>query len=411
MIAPPEPYRCALVRGWNFLAESLSGPDQDKTLSVEALLAKAGRGSSRNPEPPEETVRALRQFINALNKSAELHAFGRYYVTQMLVGLLMSRRRLAALWEHSPAILQRPVNRPLIILGLPRSGTSLLFNLLARDSTHRYLANWEVTVPQVPPQYSGATSRDRRRLVGSMLMRFQRYLAPQLEDIHEFYLDGPEECTPLLMQGFNTQALAGMFNVPEYSHWLNGVDHLATYQHHKRILQTLQDSNTTQRWLLKSPDHLAALRSIMSIYPDACLVHLHRDPVSSVASWASLNAAFRDIWSTRNNPRELGLQILERLATDMRAYLAARASFSKHVLDIPYLDLVREPIATVAQIYTHFGFELRPEAEQRMQNFLSTDRLKRRTHKYAPEDFGLTPAQIRAAFSEYMDRFDIQAQR
>lgn len=406
-----EPYRSLLVRGWNFASTLIDSKASAAKLSSSALLEKTAKSCS-SPSLDGATLEALERLVNALNDTAELHPFGRYYVSQLLAGLLSNRGRLAQLWQERPEILRASTEQPLIILGLPRCGTSFLFNLLACDPAHRYLSNSEATVSQIPPARVRRPEQDPRRRTGQLLMHFQRHLAPQLENIHEFHLDGPEECTPLLMQGFDTQALAGMFNVPAFSQWLNSVEHLPTYQHHKRILQTLQSCYPATRWLLKSPDHLAATDAILQVYPDACLVHLHRDPVQAVSSWASLNAAFRGICSARIDPQQLGEQILDRLATDMDAYLEARPSHPPaRFLDLPYRGLTADPMQTVRSIYDYFGLELSPAAEQRMASFLVADREKNRGHKYSPEDFGLSAGGIRERFATYMQRFDVAPPR
>lgn len=404
MYAPP--YQSRLVRNWNQIASLRQG--RNTRISASTVRAKACAACPAAPEMPDHPSVALEILIESINDTADLHPFGRFYVGQLLTSLLTNRYRLTTLWNDRPEILKQDLTRPVIILGLPRSGTSFLFNLLSRDPAHRYLSNWETTVSQIPPKRIRSPNADPRRRIGRFLMQFQRYLAPQLEHIHEFYLDGPEECTPLLMQGFDTQALAGMFNVPRYSSWLDSVDHLQTYRHHKRALQTLQATYPGERWLLKSPDHLAALGPILATYPDACLIHLHRDPVQSVSSWASLNAAFRGIYSAEVRNTELGEQVLERLATDMDAYIAARDLQSDDcILDLPYRALISDPIATVGKIYQHFALNLSAPARARMQVFLAADRDKPRSHTYAPEDFGLTPGKIRERFATYMQRFDV----
>lgn len=401
------PYQSTLVRGWNTLSR-LGG--QEGTISAEALIEAAAQSCPDVDETPVAVHDALSTLVDALNNSAGLHPFGRYYTAQLLKGLLINRRRLMRLWKERPAILVSPLQKPLIILGLPRSGTSFLFNLLANDPAHRHLANWETTVSQIPPRtIPSSMTRDPRRRMGKLLMLFQRYLAPNLEDIHEFHLDGPEECTPILMQGFDTQAIAGMFNIPEYSSWLDHVDHGPTYEHHKRVLQTLQSCYPAQRWLLKSPDHLAGLDAIMHTYPDACLIHLHRDPVQSVSSWASLNAAFRGISSPKINTFELGTQILERLANDMDSYLAVRKRAAPNrFYDLPYQQLISKPLHSVQDIYTYFNLELSVAACERIEAFVNIDREKSRPHRYTPEDFGLSASRIRARFTDYITRFGLQ---
>lgn len=404
------PYRSPLVKAWNALARAAGS---GRALDAGELFGAAQRKLPDAAVPTAATMEALGVLIDAINASKVLHPFGRYYVEQMLGGLLLNRMRLAKFWAEHPATLAAEIRQPVIVLGLPRSGTSFLFNLLAQNPAHRYLTNWETTVSQIPPERRPLTQQqDPRRRIGKLLMSFQRLLAPGLDAIHEFYLDGPEECTPLLMQGFDTQALAGMFDAPAYSAWLDRADHRATYHHHKRILQTLQGCYPAERWLLKSPDHLAALDALLDVYPDACLIQLHRDPVQSVSSWASLNAAFRGIWSQHIDAPELGRQVLERLATDIDASIDARRRLpAGRFIDIQYGDLIANPLGEVERIHAHFGLAFAPSTRQRIDDFLRGDREKKRSHAYAPEDFGLSAHSIRERFAHYIGHYGIAPTR
>ncbi|PWG62702.1 sulfotransferase [Spiribacter halobius] len=355
-------------------------------------------------------MKPLARLVDAMNEpdGAPLHAFGRFYAETLFSELLTQRERLRRLWEQQPEILDERITRPVIILGLPRSGTSFLFNLLAQDPAHRFLSNWEATVSQVPPPRQRTYLEDPRRRKGRRLMRFQHYLAPGLKDVHTFHLDGPEECTPLLMQGFTTQALAGMFEVPSYSAWLDTASHAETYRHHRRILQTLQWTYPGERWLLKSPDHLSAIDALAANYPGACFVHLHRDPLQSVASWASLNAVFRGIHSSPVDPQTLGTQVLNRLSTDINDYLEKRPEHPEDlILDLYYDDLVRKPMDTVETIYRHFDLHLSADAVSRMQSLITSAHDHRSAHRYTPEDFALSPADVDNRFAAYTQAFDI----
>lgn len=399
-----------LARSWNKLAPWLPAGIAPQSLDADTIIQSILKRHGQGQWLSGAHIEALHQLISALNHTGELHAFGRFYVREMLSGMLDARARLEQHWTRHPDILTLSINKPLIILGLPRSGTSFLFNLLAQDPAHRYLRNWETTVSQIPPARTCQIDQDPRRRTGRLLMAMQNHLAPELKHIHEFHLDGPEECTPLLMQGFQTQALAGMFNVPAYSSWLNQCDHTPDYAHHKRALQTLQNTYPAERWLLKSPDHLPGVAALLKHHPDACLIHLHRDPTESVASWASLNAAFRGICSSQLDNTLIGEQILNRLATDMEAYIEQRdqLGLEKRFMDIPYSALIRDPLGTVEQIYQHFNLDTTDLTRQSIQRFLSQDTKKARKHQYSPEKYGLTGAQILKRFEAYITRFNVQ---
>jgi hypothetical protein len=326
----------------------------------------------------------------------------------MLLLILTERLKLVELWKNHPEILRLPVQKPVIILGLPRTGTSLLVNLLAQDPAHRCLANWETTVSALPPRKNVRREADPRRRTGKIFMRFMDYLAPHFKKIHTFHLDGPEECTLILFQEFVAQALALTFNVPAYSRWLDNASHAAVYRHHKRVLQTLQWTYPAERWLLKAPGHIAALDELLAVYPDACIVQTHRDPVKAVSSWASLNTAFRGIYAKTVDAEETGRQTLERLDFDLNKFLRDRRRHDpRRFGDVQYQALVKNPLGAVRSLYAHFDLPLSATTERRMRTFLERDRKENREHQYAPENFGLTPEVIRNRFQEYLTEFNL----
>ena len=368
-------------------------------LTFDSLIEKAVKIAGCSNLGDERFLEPFGHFLISLENTGELHPFGRFYAKNVIVGLLANRLNLVDLWQHRPEIMDERIHRPLIIIGLPRTGSSFLFSILSQDPAHRYLSNWEATVSQVAPEGTYSYEFDPRRKQGKFLMTLQNHLAPHLQEIHEFHLDGPEECTPLLMQGFATQALSMIFNVPSYSKWLNSASHVSTYCHHKNILKTLQWKYPAERWVLKSPDHIQAVGVILDVYPDACIVNLQRDPIKCVPSWASLNAVFRGIHSRSIDVDELGLQALDRLAMDFKQFQIQRKRCDpKRFIDIDYDELMRDPLETVRRIYRRFNFCLSPEFEERGQVYVAKEREIKRSHEYNLEKFGLTPQIIRRRF-------------
>lgn len=399
-----QPYQSALVKLWNLLQKDGS----KSAISLEKIVAKVEQKVGDDNWKNGEHWDGLSILAASLNKTGNLHSFGRFYVKTLLTDFLIQRARLHEYWTQNSVVLNETIEKPIIILGLPRSGTSFIFNLLAQDQNHRFLRNWETTVSQIPPKRGYSYANDPRRRIGRGLLKFQNYLAPQLQTIHEFFLDGPEECTPLLMQSFATQALVGLFNVPAYSEWLDGADRDETYRHHKRILQTLQWTYPGEKWLLKSPDHLGAIDSMLKVYPDACFVHLHRNPVQSVVSWASLNAAFRGIYMRSIDFSALGQQTLGRLANDMDRYLVQRsAQPHDRFFDLDYRVLVDNPLQAVKAIYDYFNMNLSAGAHRNMLLLLEQERKKSRIHRYRPENYGLTEKAIKSRFENYIKTFSL----
>ncbi|MBW2733011.1 MAG: sulfotransferase [Deltaproteobacteria bacterium] len=405
------PHRSLLVKTWNAFAW-LAASGRSRQLDADALMEAAQKIVGAADFDDTSFVEPLRSFLSAIEETGELHAFGRFYLSKLVSGILVNRLKLEDLWRRHPEIAEEEVQSPLIILGLPRTGTSLLLKLLAQDPAHRYLSNWELTVSQVPPNGDHAFESDPRRKLGRRLLKLQGYLAPQLSAIHEFCLDGPEECTPLLMQTFATQALSGMFNVPAYSEWLDGVERGASYTHHKRILQTLQWTYPKQRWLLKAPLHMEAVDALLAVYPDANLVQMTRDPVKSIPSYASLCSVFRGICAGTVDAKELGSQVMSQMGRVLDSFIKARAQCdASRFHDIAYGDLVKDPLSMVRGIYQRFDLAFSAEAEASMKALLAKERGRSSQHHYGPEDFGLSPEGIRRRLQAYVDAFAIAEER
>lgn len=399
----PQPFPIAL---WNFFARRGAGSEP---ILAEEVIAAARKSTKLDDFGDDAFMPGLEAFLDSVAKTDGLHAFGRFYLWQLIKAMLVHRLKLTAFLAEHPDALQAEIRRPIFILGLPRSGTTLLFNLLAQDSSNRYMPNWESFIGQVPPQGNYTHATDPRRRGAKWMLRVSSLLMPELDQVHEFTPHGPEECTPILMQGFTTQAMAGNFDVPDYSLWLDEADRLPTYRHHRKVLQTLQWKYPAERWLLKSPDHIGALDALLAVYPDACCVHIHRDPAQSVSSWASLNKVYREVYYPELNLAELGEQVLSRLAADMAAYTAARETATTgSFFDVQYKELLKDPMATVVRIHEAFDMPLAEETRKKLQDwYTSNPQHKHGVHSYRPEDFGLTPEDIHERFSEYIEKFSV----
>lgn len=392
-----------VTKAWNRFARE---PDL-RTWSVDEFLRLARKRAGLSRFEDDEFQKGLESFVASVKETGGLHAFGAFYLRQLVIAMLVHRLNLDELLRVQPQVQQERIKEPLFVLGLPRSGTTLLFNLLAQDPGHRFMFNWEAFIAQVPPEGNYRFANDPRRKQAKWVLRFQKYLMPELDNIHEFSASGSEECTPILMQGFATQALAGGFDVPAYSSWLDNADHAATYHHHKRALQALQWKYPAERWLLKSPDHLAALDALLEQYPDARFIHIHRDPAESVASWASLNFVYREVYYPQIDKADLGRQILNRLANDIDRYMALRSRVPPdQVFDIQYKNFTSNPIEVLQQAYDHFGFHFSDTTRTTMQAYLGDNPAhKHGPHNYSPEEYELTQEIIRDRFSAYIQRF------
>ncbi|MCP4519707.1 MAG: sulfotransferase, partial [Delftia sp.] len=260
---------------------------------------------------------------------------------------LANRLLLAQARQRAPDLFRQPLLPPLIILGLPRSGTTFLHRLLAVDPAHRAVPMWEMMRP-LPGK------KDRRRQRARRELRYQQQANPQLDRIHYVRADAPEECMFLL--GLTFDSLVFWVTAPVYGYleWLKSQDHLRAYREYRWLLHVLQAVAPTRRLALKAPAHTLALDALLQAVPNALLIQTHRDPVTICKSGASL------IHSTQcratdelDLPRmlEANFDLLERMIASNRA---ARAAHPGLVLDVHYEQLVADPVGTVRGIYQHF---------------------------------------------------------
>jgi hypothetical protein len=345
---------------------------------------------------------------DALDHDARLTAFGRMGMRENLVDALAARAGVLDWHRREPRIGAEEVEAPVVIIGLPRTGTTLLSNLLQQDGRLRTLRHWEALAPVPPPTLVEDVTDRRVRAAEKQLDGLWR-IAPGFRAIHPMEPGGPTECVTVLAQAMTSMQYETQCHLPGYVDWMNGADLGPAYAHHRKVLQVLQWRSPGERWTLKSPAHLLALGPLLDTYPDARLIWTHRDPVDVVASVASLNAALQSIMSDDVDPARLGPFWQERLATLVErgvADLDDRGDVP--VAHVHYRDLVGDPVATVASIYRSLGLPGDDLTERRMQAWMETnpqDRWGR--HRYDPEEFGLDPGGIRDRFAGYRDRFGL----
>ncbi|MCC6767150.1 MAG: sulfotransferase [Deltaproteobacteria bacterium] len=395
------------VRAFNATAGSLERCGvRLADLEADVLCAAARRKTGLDDLGNDDFREPLALLIRSLETEADLHPFGRSRARQLIMSGLVNRLRLESDWKRWPEILDERLERPLFILGLPRTGTTLLFNLLACDGRHRWLSFWEAHTPSPPPDRA-TRDNDPRRRTARRHLRVLDHLLPDLAAIHEFGVDLPEECYPLLANSFAGVQYSWGFFVPGYDEWLTRCDMHTVYRYYRRQLQLLQWHCRGERWLLKSPVHLHYLDALLAAFPDACIVQLHRDPLEVLPSACSLRATLRSMVMRRVDVHRLSEQLVqESLGDILRAIAVRRELGSGRFFDLGYRELVRDPLGAVRRIYERFGDELSPQAETAMSTYLATHPQNRHgRHLYSLEQFGLDAGSVRRLFEPYAAEF------
>ncbi|MFN8543070.1 MAG: sulfotransferase [Candidatus Binatia bacterium] len=346
---------------------------------------------------------------------AHLTLLGRIIIRQDLVRLLENRLHMTAERRRHPAIGDERITRPVFIVGLPRTGTTILHELLAQDPANRVPMTWEVMHPWPPPEQATFATDPRIARVDEHLGGVDRLL-PGFKAIHPMGARLPQECVALTAHDFATMIYHTTNDVPSYQAWLESTDLRWVYASHRRQLQYLQWHCPAERWVLKSPGHLWALDALLHEYPDARIVQTHRDALRVVASLTNLVTVLRSLSTdpAHIDPIAIGADWTARLARGLEQTMRARDRHPlrpEQVFDMQFAEFMADQVGMVRRIYAHFGLELTATAEERMRRFLAENPAdKHGRHRYTLAAAGLDVATERARYRRYHDRFGIAAE-
>lgn len=406
----PWPVRTVNAIGRHLRAIGIGLP----SLEESALLARATRNTGGLSDFGDPGFRdPLRRLLHSLEHEAHLTELGRLVARRDIVRLLENRLRMTAERRAHPEIDAGPIRRPLVIIGLPRTGTSILHELMALDPANRVPMTWEVMHPWPPPEQATFETDPRIATVEAHLSGVDRLL-PDFKRIHPMGARLPQECVALTAHDFASILWHTTHDVPSYARWLEETDLRWVYASHRRQLQYLQWRAPAERWVLKSPGHLWALDALLAEYPDACIVQTHRDPLTVIASLASLLTVLRSLASDAIDPPAIAAEWTERLARGLEASMAIRDTGhlpAAQVFDVPFASFMRDPITMIRQIYDHFGLPRTAVAEERMRRFLAENPAdKHGAHRYTLAAAGLDEATEARRYAAYRDRFGLRAE-
>lgn len=370
-------------------------------------IARRTTGLSDLGDP--KAIEGLDILARASTDEARLSPAGAMRWRENLIGILCNRLRIVDYLKRKPELLQRPVDRPMFVFGLPRTGTTLTINLLSADPMRRCLLRWEALQP-VPPAKKGELQTDLRCGAQRQMLDAMLKIAPQIAAAHFEEADSPTECQYAMQLSFCAEIFDSILNIPSYSDWfLHKTGYRHAFEFHKQLLQLLQEHNGG-RWTLKNPWHPLFLDDLHAVYPDAQLVMTHRDPVEVVGSACGLLRLVRPMYSDRVEMQEIAQTLLQTFDLMIERQNAFRDRHGERAIyDIQYLEQLRDPVGTMRKVYAHFGEPLSSEAEARMTRLAQENpQHKHGRHQYSLEAFGLNAADIRARYRDYCERYAIQ---
>ncbi len=382
----------------------------EPALHVSAILAEAQRRAGLADFGDPAFLEPLERLLHSLREEALLNAAGRAMQFERNVGLLVNRLRTEEHYRRHPEIADVRIERPLVIVGLARTGTTMLHRMLASDPRWLALFWYESRNPApfpgaesaaVDPRITDAEAEVAAMLAGS----------PDLIAAHPMDAHAPDEEIMLVEHAFTSWNPEAFCRVPSYSAYLETIDLAPGYRYLLRLLRFLQwqkqrRGETATRWVLKAPYHLGSLDVLCDVFPDARIVMTHRDPAQTVPSLASLVRTLRVLGSDAVDPLEIGAHWSGKWSRALERAIAARAQREERFLDVHYAELVADPMAQVRRIYAHAGLELTADAEARMREWaVENERDRRPVHAYTLEEFGYTQEALRRDFAAYWERF------
>ncbi|HEV2777855.1 MAG TPA: sulfotransferase [Actinophytocola sp.] len=373
-------------------------------LRVDELLDAAKTKTGLAEFGDEWFVEPLRHLVHALDTEARLSPTGLELTRRRLVALLADRLRLRALQRAHPQIRDLDVRVAAEICGLPRTGSTLLHRLLAASPQLTSTLSWETSYP-IPFPGEGPDAAERKHRARERARLFLE-LSPGFGDIHTISWDDAEEDVILVDRSFLSMSFESFYRVPSYGAYLRAADQTPAYRELREWLQVLrwQDpSRAGRRWVLKSPHHLTAAGTVLDTFAGCRIVMTHRSPVRAVPSYASMVASMSAQYSEHVDPVAIGRYWSVRFAETLRAFDSVRRQRPDRFVDVRFDAMLHDPPAQALKVLCALGLVPGGADELAFQRYLVRNRAERHgTHSYAPEDFGLSAAQLERDFSFYI---------
>jgi hypothetical protein len=342
--------------------------------------------------------------VSAEESAASLGPSLRAAAHELALGMLVSRLHSEAGWRDRPGCLTTPLEAPLVITGIPRTGTTALHHLLAQDEQFQVLPQWITSNPMVRPPRAQWEANPTYQ-AGAARRRARGAEVPEMRGIHWIDAEEPEECILVTSQSFVTNMFPSILPIHRYEEWFLLQDETASYRRYADNLRLISADEPTKTWLLKNPSHVLAMDNLLTVFPDARVIQTHRDPTVSIPSVCNLINTGRRRWGFPIDPHQIGQRELRVWSLAIERMEASRAARPASFHDVDQRALAHDPMKVVHEIYERFDLDLRPEAEAAMARWVRDDRHGAAGRANRSEEFGLTSAQIRSQFGTYMNRF------
>lgn len=375
-------------------------------MNADRIVARAKRKADFNGSIPK-AEEGLHRLVESINKDAHPNPFGSLAVKGLIERLLYGRYMIEKVMAANGWIEEQKIEQPVFIIGMPRTGTTILHAMMHEDPNHRSPLAWECLLPYPAPTPENFRDNAQLHTIEKEFGQLFK-LVPDFKRKHYMEADAPQECLGITALDFNSFQFSAQLYLPSYMRWFfEESDMLGTMRFHKRFLQYLQSGGVKgERWLLKTPVHLMRLPELFEVYPDARIIMTHREPISIVSSTASLISSVRTLYSDNEDPYVSGKEQAHLWSRYFDRFIESRRKLDKdeQIIDLKFEDFVTNQVGVVKQIYDRFGWELNEDTIDRFESFLKENpKDKHGKHDYKLGDFGLEEDEVNALFSKYLE--------
>jgi hypothetical protein len=382
-------------------------------LGFDSILEEAGQRSGGLSDFGDGPFTApLQLLIDSLEQDGRLNPIGRIIARERMLGHTVNRLNYVNDRKTWPEIANEKIVRPVFIVGMPRTGTTILHDILAVDPDNKAPMTWEAMFPSPPPEAASFATDPRIAACAATFPGVDAQI-PAFKAMHPMGAELSQECVTMMGEAMCTPLFHNQFRVPSYEDWVDSeADWKHVYDFHIKQLQHLQFRNPGTRWVLKTGAHMWGLEHLLATYPDARIVFTHRDPVKTLTSYASLTALVRSMGSDEVDPVEIAQDWTQRIKRVCEHAIEVRgtAEYPDAIFyDMVFPDFVADQFVEIEKIYAALGLPMTEAGAAAMKVFIANHpKGKDGIHRYSPEEFGVVPGEIREAFRPYIERFGLE---
>lgn len=403
---PPRP---DWVEHLNAMGEALGSDEHLVSLDPEEMLASARASTGLSDFGPESWRPHYYALVKAIGQEAKLNTAGRLLTRSEIMRSLRNRLFVEAYFAVHPEAFDEPVRQPIIVCGYGRSGTSITQELLALDSSLRAPLAWELFNLSPLSDDEGGRRGDRIRFAQGEQLYYED-VVPDFKTMHENGAELPVECLMFQMHEFMSAQYFGTLDIPSYMMYAMMSDRTSAYRYEYRMLQVMQHQRPGTRWVLKGPTHQERLEVLFDVFPDARVVHLHRDPRKMIPSSYSLMGTLR--WMRSDSVDLSALEFMPMsMQTTFEKGIQQREDGAvpvEQIYDLRYADLVRDPVEALRACYEHHALPFSNAHASGIRHYLAAKpKGKHGKHDYALEEFGLDSDELGAMFSRYQAHYGV----